>query len=126
MKDHDASPKRSASGTKALVEPRRLLAAVSLLGASLGVSAAAPTDQISGSEPRPADAAVRLAGSINTPSVRSMGWDVRVRPTVSNQYKFTTPGNQIKLNNAQFHVRSDQKKGYVPAVQSNQWKIKTN
>jgi hypothetical protein len=133
MKDHDS--KRSATGTKALVEPRRLLAAMSLLGASLGVSAAAPADQISGSEPRAADAAVRLAASVNTPSIRSMGWDVRVRPGVSSQYKVTTPtsgqihvvrpvnsgqihirSNQLKQS-GQISIRSDQKKVFVPAVQ---------
>jgi hypothetical protein len=138
MKDHDS--KRPASGAKALVEPRRLLAAMSLLGASLGVSAAAPAEQISGSEPRSDDAAVRLAASVNTPSIRSMGWDVRVRPAVSNQVKVTTPtsgqihivrpvvSNQykVRLSTGQIHIRSDQKKGYVPAVQSNQLKIKGN
>ena len=65
MKDRDASrrSKRSATGPKAVIEPRRLLAAVSLLGASLGVSAAAPSDPISGLErgPQAADAAVKLA-----------------------------------------------------------------
>jgi hypothetical protein len=122
MKDHDASSKRSASGAKALVEPRRLLAAMSLLGASLGVAAASPAEQISGPEPRSADTAVRLAGTVNTPSIRSMGWDVRVRPTVSNQYKFSTPTNgQIHvvkpLQSGQIHIRTDQKKVFVPAVQ---------
>jgi hypothetical protein len=132
MTSLDMSSKRSATGSRTMIEPRRLLAAVSLLGASLGVSAAAPADPISGSEPglRSTDAAVRLAetktphspGSnssfswgMNSPSkqlasnqkkgarnTRSMGWDVR--PSQSNQYK----SNQYK---------SDQKKGSLPAVQ---------
>jgi hypothetical protein len=65
MKERDASrrSKRSATGAKAVIEPRRLLAAVSLLGASLGLSAAAPSDPISGLErgPQAADPAVKLA-----------------------------------------------------------------
>ncbi|HEX4555643.1 MAG TPA: hypothetical protein VH249_16750 [Xanthobacteraceae bacterium] len=120
-----------------MVEPRRLLAAVSLLGASLGVSAAAPADPISGSEPglQSADAAARLAetktphspGSdssytwgLNSPSDRlasnqkkgsrntkSMGWDVR--SSQSNQYKSNQNKNEI-------HIKSNQNKGTLPAA----------
>ena len=107
MKDHDS--KRPVIATRTLVEPRTLLAAASLLGVSLGVSAAAPADPISGSESRSADTAVRLTETkpLNQGSMKSMGWDVR--SSQSNQKK--TPVSQSN----QWKIRSDQKK--LPAVQ---------
>jgi hypothetical protein len=108
------SSKRSATGTRTLVEPRRLLAAMSLLGASLGVSVAAPADGIAGSEraAKPADAAVTLAETKSLKKggtaggSRSMGWDVR--PSQRNQYKSDQKKGVLK---------SDQKKGTLPAAQ---------
>jgi hypothetical protein len=101
MKHHDAFPKRRAPGSRTLAVPRRLLAAVSLLGVSLGVSAAAPTEQIGGPE-RTAE-----AGNAAMKLAKRKAW---VRPGVSNQVK----SNQVKSN----QVKSDQKKGMLPAVQS--------
>ncbi len=137
MKQRDPAGGPRRSGKPAIAAPRKLLAAVSLLGASLGVSAAAPADQIGGSERglRSTDAAVRLAET-KTPNnpggnssyswgsnsqdkqlasnqkkgarnSKSMGWDVK--SSQSNQYK----SNQYKSN----QYKSDQKKGTLPAAQ---------
>ena len=96
MKDHDAFPKRRALGTRTLAAPRKLLAAVSLLGVSLGVSAAAPTEQIAGPEraAEAGNAAMKLAKRKAGPGPR--------------------PSNQVKSN----QYKSDQKKGMLPAAQS--------
>jgi hypothetical protein len=91
MKDRDVSSKRSATGARTVVEPGRLLVAVSLLGASLGVAAAAPTQQIGGPE-RAAE-----TRNVEMKLAKRKAW---VRPGVSNQ------------------VKSDQKKGTLPAVQN--------
>jgi hypothetical protein len=99
MKHRDTAGGSKRSGKRAIVAPR-LLAAVSLLGVSLGVSAAAPTEQIGGPE-RTAEAgngAMKLA--------KRKAW---VRPGVSNQVK----SNQVKR---------DQKKGMLPAVQNSEKK----
>jgi hypothetical protein len=100
MKPHDALPKRPATRSRTLAAPRRLLAAVSLLGASLGVSAAAPTEQIGGPE-RAAE-----TGNVAMKLAKRKAW---VRPGVSNQVK----SNQVKSN---------QKKGTLPAVQNSEKK----
>jgi hypothetical protein len=120
MKHHDESrrSKRPATAANAIIEPRRLLAAMSVLGVSLGVSAAAPADHMAGVErgSRPDEAAVRLAETkkLNNPSsTKSMGWDVRPQ---SNQKK-----ERVSQSN-QWKIRSDQKKAALPAVQSDQKK----
>ena len=98
QRDSTAGPKRS--GKLAMVAPRRLLAAVSLLGASLGVSAAAPTEQIGGPE-RAAEAGntgMKLAKRKAGPGPR--------------------PSNQVKSN----QVKRDQTKGTLPAVQNPEMK----
>jgi hypothetical protein len=104
MKHHDAFQKRRAAGIRTLAASRRLLATVSLLGASLGVSAAAPTEQIGGPE-RTAEAgnpAMKLAKRKAGP------------PRPSYQVK----SNQVKSN----QLKGDQNKGTLPAVQSDQKK----
>ena len=100
VKHHDAFPKRRAPGTRTLAAPRRLLAAVSLLGASLGVSAAAPTEQIGGPEraAEAGDVAMKLAKRKAGPGPR--------------------PSNQVKSN----QVKRDQTKGTLPAVQNPEMK----
>jgi len=105
VKHHDAFPKRRAPGTRTLAAPRRLLAAVSLLGASLGVSAAAPTEQIGGPEraAEAGDVAMKLAKRKAGPG-----------PRPSNQVK----SNQVKSN----QVKRDQTKGTLPAVQNPEMK----
>jgi len=99
MKDHDAFPKRRAPGTRTLAAPRKLLAAVSLLGVSLGVSAAAPTEQIAGPEraAEAGNAAMKLAKR-------------KVGPP--------RPSNQVKSN----QVKRDQTKGTLPAGQNPEMK----
>ena len=100
MKHHDAFRKRPATATRTLAAPGRLFAAVSLLGASLGVSAAAPTEQIGGPEraAETGNVAMKLAKRKALP------------PRPSNQVK----SNQVKSD----QVKSDQKKGMLPAVQN--------
>jgi len=131
MKQRDPAGGPRRSGKPAIAAPRKLLAAVSLLGASLGVSAAAPADSISGSEPRSADAAVRLAETkpVNQGSTKSMGWDVRTsqsnqkKEAVSQSNQWKIRSNQKKETNLQsnqkkeIQIRSDQKKGSLPAMQ---------
>jgi hypothetical protein len=124
MKDANASqrPNRAAAGTKSIVEPRTLLAAVSLLGVSLGVSMAAPVEQMSATEraPRSGDASLKVAetrthGPGNSAqSLGSMGWDVR--PVQSNRPSFQS--GQHKFQSDQNKLQSDQKKAYLPAVQN--------
>jgi hypothetical protein len=94
MKDRDVSSKRSATGARTVVEPGRLLVAVSLLGASLGVAAAAPTQQIGGPE-RAAE-----TGNVEMKLAKRKALPPR-------------PSNQLK---------SDQKKGMLPAVQNSEKK----
>jgi hypothetical protein len=95
MKRHDAFRKRPATGSRTFAAPRRLITALSLLGASLGVSAAAPTEQIGGPEraAEAGNAAMKLAKRKALPP---------------------RPSNQLKSN----QVKSDQKKGMLPAVQN--------
>jgi DMSO/TMAO reductase YedYZ molybdopterin-dependent catalytic subunit len=116
MKPHDAFPKRPATRSRTLAAPRRLLAAVSLLGASLGVSAAAPTEQIGGPE---------RAAEAGNPAMKVAKRKAWVRPGVSNQVKSNqVKSNQVKSNQVKSNqvksdqVKSDQKKGMLPAVQS--------
>jgi hypothetical protein len=136
MKDHD--PKRPATGARTLVEPRRLLAALSLLGASLGVSAAAPPDSISGSERglRSTDAAVRLAetktpDSPGSNSSFSWGLNAQSKQFASNQKKGARTSKSMgwdvrssQSNQKKESGQSNQKKETLS--QSNQWKIRSD
>ena len=110
MKHHDAFPTRRAPGARTLAAPRRLLAAVSLLGVSLGVSAAAPTEQIGGPEraAETGNGAMKLAK-------RKAGAPRPSNQVKSNQYK----SNQYKSNQYKSNqYKSDQKKEILPAVQT--------
>jgi hypothetical protein len=102
MKHQD---KPRARGGITLGAPRKLLAAVSLLGVSLGVSAAAPTEQIGGPErtAEAANGAMKLAK-------RKVGPPRPSNQVKSNQYK----SDQYKSN----QYKSEQKKEKLPAVQS--------
>jgi len=104
MKQRDPAGVPKRSGKPAVAAPRKLLAAVSLLGASLGVSAAAPTEQIAGPEraAEAGNAAMKLSKRKAGPG-----------PRPSNQVK----SNQYKSNQKKGVLQSDQKKGMLPAVQ---------
>ena len=95
MKQRDPAGVPKRSGKPAVAAPRKLLAAVSLLGASLGVSAAAPTEQIGGPE-RAAEAG-------------NVAMKVAKRKALP-----PSPSHQLKSN----QYKSDQKKGMQPAVQN--------
>ena len=100
MKQRDPAGDPKRSGKPAIAAPRKLLAAVSLLGASLGVSAAAPTEQIGGPEraAEAGNAAMKLAKRKAGPGPR--------------------PSNQVKSN----QVKRDQTKGTLPAGQNPEMK----
>jgi hypothetical protein len=124
MKNHDRSKRTNCvAAMTAVVEPRRLLAAMSLLGVSLGVSGAAPavgtamTDGPAGMTPIP----VADNKSIGSGTPQSMGLDVKPGATQGFTYQ-----NQLNLqSNQQKALQSNQQKAFqsnqqkaLPAVQS--------
>ena len=84
-----------------------LLAALSLLGASLGVSAAEPVDSPGGQPRVRGRQRGRQDCGERKGSTNAMGWDVKT----SKQYKENSRSIHIKPPNKQ-----------LPAVQSNQYK----
>jgi hypothetical protein len=121
MNDHDESRvAKCVAAMTTVAEPRRLLAAMSLLGVSLGVSGAAPAvgtamaDRSAGMMPIP------VAGT-GTP--QSMGWDkggnqgFTYQNQQSNQQK-AFQGNQLKLQSDQQKAFQSNQQKALPAVQS--------
>jgi hypothetical protein len=105
MSDHDASRRsRRSSADKPVVDSRALLAAVTLLGASLGASAAAPVDLPSERRgPQPDGAAVNVAtnksqsGGSNQVKVQSDQYKANeVKQGQQNKLKIKVNSNQIK------------------------------
>lgn len=137
MTDHDRSKDAARNHIgKAVGVSQRLLAAVSLLGVSLGVSAAAPAAPIAAADDAVAgDLVVKVAENklSNPGTISGMGWDVKTQkldatPQLkSDQLKLQS--DQVKGSSKTIHIddykfQSTQKKGAnaLPAVQSNQYK----
>ncbi|HEY4404445.1 MAG TPA: hypothetical protein VGN55_07295 [Xanthobacteraceae bacterium] len=139
MTDHDKS-QGARRNDKTVGMSQRLLAAVSLLGVSLGVSAAAPAAPIAAADDAVADLVVKVAENklSNPGTISGMGWDVRTQSdqlkqkgdtkTIhidqfqTDQLKQKGDGKTIHIDDYKF--QSNQKKGAnaLPAVQSNQYK----
>jgi hypothetical protein len=138
MTDHDKSqdPRRNDIG-KTLGVSQRLLAAVSLLGVSLGVSAAAPAPQIAAADDTVAgDVFVKVAeNKLNSPGAISiMGGDVRTQKLdASPQGKFQSDQSkefhfvdQYKFQSDQLKQKGNTKTIHIDQFQSGQLKQKAD
>jgi hypothetical protein len=123
MTEHDRSRRSPGGALNPIGGSQRLLAAVSLLGASLGVSAAAPAAPMAAAD----DAAigglvVKIVDNKSGTPGASQGFTYQNNGPAFQSNQFKSQSNQIKSN--QFKFQSDQIKGNnaLPAVQSNQFK----